>query len=73
MIKVGDRVRVGTWDMHIEVSKIYFENDNGEEVFEFEATRKMLALKWGKNGELGKSKVALHDEGKVWHKVMDLN
>lgn len=65
MIKVGDRVVVGTWDFPVFVTRIYFENDDGEEVFEFEGGIKMLALDWGMHG---KSKVAMHDEGKSWKK-----
>lgn len=70
MIKVGDRVRVGNWDLPVTVSRIYFEDDDGTEVFEFEAARKMLELDWGQHG---KSKVAAHDEGKYFTKYQELN
>lgn len=73
MIKVGDRIVVGTWDIPVFVERIYFEDNDGNEVFEFESARQMLALKWGVNGEHGKSKVALYDEGNVWHKYLELN
>ena len=54
----------------MHVSRIYFEDDDGNEVFEFESSRQMLELDWG---TFGKSKIAAHDEGKYFHKVLDLN
>lgn len=73
MLNVGDRIVVSGFDIPVFITKVYFENDDGEEVFEFEASRKMLALKWGKNGEHGKSKVAMHDQDKIWFVYRDLN
>jgi len=70
MVKVGDRVRVGTWDLPVFVKRIYFVDGQDNECFEFEAAQQILELDWGQHG---KSKVALHEEGKTWHKYLDLN
>lgn len=69
MVNVGDRVRVSDWDFPVYVSRIYYEDDDGNEVFEFEG-RKMLELDWGPHG---KSKVGAHDEGRSFVKYVELN
>ena len=69
-VKLGDRVTVGNYQMPIFVERIYHEDKDGNECFAWEAARTMLRLDWG---TFGKSKVALHDHGKVWHLYQELN
>lgn len=72
MIKVGDRVVVtGYCGLPVHVSRIYRIDSKGVETeFSQLAARVMLELDWG---TLGKSKVALDDENKVWYKYNSSN
>lgn len=67
MIKVGDRVVVTGYNgVPVHVSRLYWIDSNGLETeFSQLAAKVMLELDWG---TLGKSKVALDDENKVWYR-----
>jgi len=69
-IKIGDRVRVGTWDLPVFVKRIYFADGEGNECHEADAADQILELDWGQHGE---SRVFLHDEGRSWHQYINLN
>ncbi len=58
-MKVGDLVVVSGWMPPAKVERI---EDDGIEV--------ILYLDWG---DRGKSRVKLHDQGKIWVKYKDLN
>lgn len=70
-IRVGDRVVVQGYPVSVWVSRIYRVDRYGAETLLLEATAKiMLELDWG---ELGKSKVALEDENKIWYRYCETN
>lgn len=69
-IKIGDRIRVGSWHLPVIIDRIYFVDNDDNEVPEELAARIMLEVNWG---EHGKSKVSMADEGRRWFKYQDLN
>jgi len=72
MVKVGDRVVVNCgYNPPVKVDSIVHEDKDGVPTVDpkkIACTR--LNLDWG---ELGKSRVYLHDEGKTWYKCNDVN
>lgn len=70
MVKVGDRIKVGSWEVPVHIKRIYHIDAYGNEVFEFEAVSTVLELDWKEHGV---SKVFLHDENKSWAKYQYLN
>lgn len=70
LIKVGEQVRVMSWNLPVTVKRIYFVDAHGNEVFDFESSKTMLELDWGIHGS---SKVSLDDEGKTWFRFFNLN
>jgi len=60
-IKIGDRLVVGQMrEFPAFVEAVDYSNDIGTIIY----------LDWGIHG---KSKVFAHDEGKTWHKYLELN
>lgn len=68
--EVGDRVVVLGWSQYItRVSRIYWEDKDGRETdIQALATRVRLELEWDFGTHKDKSRVSLHDEGKIWYR-----
>lgn len=71
-IKVGDKVVVcGYVNLPAIIYNIYWEDFNGKVTSDSsKISRIMLELDWG---EHGKSRVALHDENKIWYRYSEAN
>lgn len=69
-VKVGDKVKVGSWDLPVVVKRIYHVDEQDNEVFDFESNRTVLLLDWEGHGQ---SKVFMHDEGKSWKQYFNIN
>lgn len=70
-IKVGDFVIVKGFKIKAKISRIFMENSFGEETeFENECARIRMDLDWG---DLGKSRISLHDENVIWFRAENLN
>lgn len=61
MVKVGDRLIVQGSEFPAYVETVWYDEATAQTVIE---------LDWR---EYGRSKVYLHDEGKTWHKFIDVN
>lgn len=65
-IKIGDRIAVKGYQQYpARVTRIYkVDRDGNETKWDFETSLIYLDLDWG---ELGTSRVKLHERGKTWY------
>jgi hypothetical protein len=71
-VNVGDRVIVSEYrQFPARVTKIYrVDRDGNETPWDFQTSLIYLDLDWG---ELGKSRVKLHERGKTWYSYSEAN